>query len=1314
MSARAKRSLKLCATTLLLVGLSAPAASAEGVWWGLASGTRPGHLVAGVAKPGVPGESEVQEITVPLEEFAGKPEQGGLGLSVGSGTERTPLGAFATEPFAAEEELSPLTAAGVQAALEGSYGAGKVQVSEKTEGGVLVLRVSSEPTTSPIAVTETFSPGPSAKVLTPGTHGTPAVPDGEVYVTAENLGDQSVSGANSPIVLSDVLPPGLKAVAIEATKPFREDSFLTRRPQISCSLVSVSCTLSSAQAPFEALAPYDQLEMRIAVDVEPGASSSEQNEVRISGGEGFVCRSEVGSGSYRDSGCMDESPGGGFERSEGGPVAAASSRRSIAIDPSPTPFGVDQYELTNEEEGGTISTQAGSHPYQQTTRVTLNQGTDLTPPGSGAFERHVNSVELAKDVNFKWPAGLIGNPTPIAQCTDVQFFAHTESGQANLCPPDSAVGVATVTINEPTNLGVAEITVPLFNLVPRVGEPARFGFNVVQANAPVTIDTSVRTGGDYGITVSAENITQSASFLSSSVTVWGVPGDARHDRQRGWACVLESRGAILSSPAEGGLAPCASAQEKHPQPFLSLPTSCEGPLSTSAETDPWSSPGAFQGFPGSFDGGQSLDGCNRLPFSAEIKVAPDTQRASTPTGLSVDVHVPQEEDLNAAGLASSNIKDIRVILPQGVVLNPAAADGLEACSEGQIGYLPAQSSPPSELHFTEKLPEPLLQGQNFCPDAAKVGTAKITTPLLPKGDSLEGAVYLAAPAPNGEEGQNPFKTLVSMYIVAKDPVSGALVKLPGKVVLDQATGQIESTFENTPQLAFEDAELHFFGGERAPLATPATCGTYTTQATFTPWSGSAPVGSSSSFQITSGPNGSPCPSPVPFAPTLATGSPNINAGSFSPLSTTISREDGNQDINNVQLHYAPGMSGILSGIPLCNEAQANAGSCPEASRIGETIVSVGLGGDPFTVTAGKVYLTESYQGAPFGLSIVNPADAGPFHLGKVIVRAKIEIDPHTAALTVTTGTIPHILDGIPLQIKHVNVNIDRPGFTFNPTSCNPQTITGTIGSVQGASAPVSTPFQVSNCANLKFAPGFKVSTAGKTSKASGASLSVKLTYPKAPFGTYANVAKVKVALPKQLPSRLTTLQKACTAAVFEKNPAGCPKESIVGQAKVITPLLPVPLSGPAYFVSHGGEAFPDLTIVLQGYGITVDLIGSTSIKNGVTTSTFKATPDVPFDSFELNLPQGKFSALAANADLCKSKLAMPTEFTAQNGAVIKQSTPISVTGCPKALSNKQKLAKALKACKKKHNRGKRTACQRAARKKFPVKKAAKKGSGKGK
>ncbi len=1298
--------LKLTLVTLLALltaAVYAPIASGQGVWWGITSGARPSFMKAGA------GQSQTQEILTAQGEFEGN-QVTNFFITINEErlNEAGEKGEFATEPVAKKSSLPLLTAENIQLALEENkaYGPGNVLVSEVS------VTASGEPLPGGAKRYLITSVGAKANQAVPAVEVHPEIgeahartivkgrPDGEITITAENLGNETVSGAKIPVRLTDVLPPGLKAVAIEASKPFRDGNFL-QREALKCSLPTLTCTMDKEEEPPEspphdALAPFDQLEMRISVDVEAGAVSGALNEVRISGGESFLCHEVPGAGHYRDNGCVDESPGGDFERSSTGSVAPAQIQRPIALSSEPVPFGVEDYGLTNEEEGGFAATQAGVHPFQQTTTITLNQTADTSPPGSGVEVAHVNPVGLAKDLHFKWPAGLIGNPNPIAQCTDVQFFASTESGAANRCPPQSAVGVATVTVNEPSTAGVVEITVPLFNLVPRVGEPARFGFNVVLANAPVTIDTSVRTGGDYGVTVSSNNITQTAAFLSSKVTVWGVPGDPRHNRQRGWACLLESRG----FPVEAPLAPCTGFEEEEPPPFLSLPTSCEGPLQTSVEGDSWAAPGSFQSFPGAFEPKEALSGCNHLPFSAEIKVTPDGQQASTPTGLTVDVHVPQEADLNAAGLAGSNIKDINVVLPEGMSLNPAAADGLEACSEDQIGYLPSQSSPPRELHFSEKLPEPLLQGLNFCPDGAKVGTVQIRTPLLPKGDSLDGAVYLAAPAPNAEAGQNPFSTLVAMYIVAKDPVSGALVKLPGRVTLNQDTGRIESSFENNPQLAFEDAELHFFGGARAPLSTPAHCGTYTTEATFTPWSGTPPIKSSSSFQITSGPNGGPCPNPLPFSPTLATGSPNNNAGSFSALTTTISREDGNQDIAGVQLRFAPGMSGILSGIALCPEAQANDGTCPEASKIGETIVSVGLGGDPFTVTGGKVYLTEKYQGAPFGLSIVNPADAGPFHLGKVIVRAKIEVDPLTAALTVSTGTIPHILDGIPLQIKHVNVNVNRPGFTFNPTNCNPQSITGTIASVQGASASVSSAFQVTNCANLKFAPNFSVSTAGQTSKAGGASLKVKLTYPKAPLGTYANVAKVKVSLPKQLPSRLTTLQKACTAAVFDKNPASCPKESIVGQAKVITPLLPVPLTGPAYFVSHGGEAFPDLTMVLQGYGVTVYLIGSTSIKNGITTSTFKATPDVPFDSFELTLPQGRFSALAANANLCSSKLTMPTEFTAQNGTVLKRSTKIVVSGCKVKPTRKQKLAKALKACKKRHNSAKRAACEKQARRLF--------------
>ena len=392
---------------------------------------------------------------------------------------------------------------------------------------------------------------------------------------------------------------------------------------------------------------------------------------------------------------------------------------------------------------------------------------------------------------------------------------------------------------------------------------------------------------------------------------------------------------------------------------------------------------------------------------------------------------------------------------------------------------------------------------------------------------------------------------------------------------------------------------------------------------------------------------------------------------------------------------------MLTGVKLCGETEGNAGTCGPDSEIGETIVSVGVGGTPFSVKGGRVYITGPYKGAPFGLSIVNPAKAGPYDLENtpenhpacdcVVVRAKIEVDPRTAALTITTDNtgpykIPTIIGGIPLQIQHVNVTINRPGFTFNPTNCNPMAITGSIESTQGASSALSVPFQVTNCATLAFKPGFKVSTAGKTSRANGASLSVKLTYPKAPFGSQANIKSVKVDLPRQLPSRLTTLQKACTSSQFEANPAGCPSASIVGHAKATTPLIPVPLEGPAYFVSYGGAKFPELVVALQGYGVTLDLHGETFInKAGITSSTFRTVPDAPVGSFELMLPQGKYSALAANGNLCNTKLTMPTLFDAQNGHTIKQTTPINVSGCTRHKTKKTHKAK--KATK--HRKGAR-------------------------
>ena len=454
---------------------------------------------------------------------------------------------------------------------------------------------------------------------------------------------------------------------------------------------------------------------------------------------------------------------------------------------------------------------------------------------------------------------------------------------------------------------------------------------------------------------------------------------------------------------------------------------------------------------------------------------------------------------------------------------------------------------------------------------------------------------------------------------------------------------------------------------------------------------------------------------------------NINAGAFTPFTTTISRESGQQNLRAVELKLPEGLSGVLSGVELCPEPQADQGLCGPNSQIGETTVSVGVGTQPLTVTGGKVYLTGPFNGtggctvgeagcAPFGLSIDSPAKAGPYDLANtkanhppcdcVLVRAKIEVNPFTAALTVTTDDsgayeIPTILEGIPLQIQHINTTITRPGFQFNPTSCDKLEITGNIFAAEGASATTSVPFQAANCQTLKFEPQFTVSTSGKTSKADGASLTTKVAEPAGSLGTQANIAIVKVELPKQLPSRLTTLQKACTNAQFEINPAGCPAASFIGHAVVHTPLIPVPLEGPAIFVSHGGEAFPSLTMVLQGYGITIDLVGATLIRKGITSTTFKAVPDQPFSTFELTLPEGKYSALAANGNLCTTNLYLPYEATGQNGATIRLKPKIAVTGCAKKkpLTRAQKLTAALKACKKKQ-KNKRATCEHTAHKKY--------------
>jgi hypothetical protein len=1072
----------------------------------------------------------------------------------------------------------------------------------------------------------------------------PASPAGEAMVTVDlaNVGDASTPGTESGnlnealagndkrlVTIVDKLPVGV--IPKEAHARGGGTDFAKKEEELEKALGHNVCSISALTRTvtcvyINPVSAYEQILVSIVVEAEPGAGRG-VNEVDVSGAD----------------------------------APSATARHALALEGSAS-YGVQSYELIPEEPDGLVARQAGEHPFQLTTSLMLETRT-ATVVNAGKAHPEVVPVALTKDLHFNLPAGLVGNPTPLPKCNS-HVFLEQFSGHGQ-CPNNTVVGVAAPIITAFTNSYAPDpVLSPVYSLEPSVGEPARFGFITIVG--PAILDTSVRTGGDYGVVVTVSNVPSSAPFIGSVVTLWGVPADVRHDNSRNLEC-LEDHTAQMT-PKSGEPEPSCPGEEAQ-QPFLMLPTSCTGPLRTSVEADSWSTIGQFTApfayaFQNSVGEEYGQVGCNRLNFEPSIDVAPDGQQASTPTGLNVNVHVPQDASLTPTGLAESTVEDTTVSLPAGVALNPAGADGLLSCGLGEIGLQsPAEPS---------------------CPEAAKVGTLEIKTPLLP--NPLVGAAYLA------QQNANPFGSLFALYIVAKDPVSGVLVKLAGEVKPDANTGQLTSTFKDTPQLPFEDLKLHFFGESRAPLASPPLCGSYTTTASIAPWSGNPPVQASSEFQIRSGPSHTPCSNPLPFSPALTAGSLNLQAGAFTPFTTTMSREDGQQTLQSIQLHMPPGLSGLLTGVKLCGEAEGNAGTCGLDSLIGETTVSVGVGGTPFSVKGGRVYITGPYKGAPFGLSIVNPAKAGPFDLENtpthhpecdcVVVRARIEVDPTTAALTVTTDDsgpyrIPTMIEGIPLEIQHVNVTIDRPRFTFNPTSCSSMAITGSLASTEGALRTLSVPFQVTNCATLAFKPQFKVSTSGKTSRAGGASLDARLSYPKAPWGSQANIRSVKVNLPKQLPSRLTTLQKACVDRTFGANPAACPVASRVGSATASTPLIPVQLSGPAYFVSHGGAKFPELVVVLQGYGVTLDLHGETFIsKAGITSSTFRTVPDAPVGSFELDLPQGAYSALAANGNLCKAKLAMPTMFTAQNGMVIKQSTPIHVTNCVRKKAKRAKHASA--------------------------------------
>jgi hypothetical protein len=1158
-------------------------------------------------------------------------------------------------------------------------------------------------------------------------------------ITVSNTGSAPTT---LPATLEDHLPPGIVlAGTTETGRPGEETADVVSGPGWECHVIRGADGLSGATSvacielsPLAEGHSYPPITLHVYVKREAGALV--QNEVTVSGGG-------APSETVRDR----------------PPTAIASV--PFGIQSFQTRSEEPQPSAENKAAGEVEpSTQAGGHPVSLTTSFVLNSIPsvlgELGGAGGGPKEVQVHLppglVGNPQDVANPPSAGecplqllhpsrqVAGNPELIEEPCSLWRDGHLVQQGTNDVVGYVAIyserqivsgKLAPLAGEKTASLEDGELeSSPIYNLKPSPGHPAEFGFFDL-GSIPFVLDAKLRSGGDYGVTV-GDRAAGPVLGVRATFCGYGVKEESLGKKRVKYVC---------NSPAPGQ------------RPFLTNPTKCIGPAplttllaSSWAEAGqarneelqrgepvevPFASTGSYSGAPSagpSFAGqpGTSatpvessfVTGCDKLSFEPQLSLQPTTTQADAPTGLTVNLKVPHtnepvrrhfnegKEEVSAPNSPPA-LKSSVIALPEGMSISPAGADGLQACTDSQFGLTEYEAhgvSPPPGRPERQANPA-------RCPAASQIGTVKVTTPLL--GEPLEGQVFVGQPECAGPGGVCTEATkdasagrIFRLFLQVQDPAAGVIVKLVGRTFADEATGRLKTVFENQPQTPFEALELKLKDGATASLQNPQSCGPTSLYADFTPWSEPGLGGPAGNENIPGSPDTvfeepaftvtgcNPALFGVAADPPLEAGTENTQAAHYSPFSLTLARDDGEQNLQSVKVQMPAGLTAKIAGVPQCPEAQANAGSCPPETRIGTATAGAGPGPHPF-YEQGPVYFTGPYRGAPFGLSIVIPARAGPFDLGQIVVRQAISVDKNTTAASVTSDPMPQIHDGVPLRIKKINVALDYPNFTLNPTDCSRKTIGATLTSTVGQTAQVSSPYQAQGCQNLAFHPSLTASTQAKTSKALGASLSVKVS---AKPGE-ANIRKTELIIPPILPSRLTTLQKACTDAAFSRDPASCPEGSVIGLAKAKTPLLSGELSGPAILVSHGGAAFPDVIFVLQGDGIRLDLDGGTDIKGQVTYSKFESVPDQPVESFETVLPEGPHSVLTANGNLCTAKISIPTTITAQNGARITQNTPVVVTGCPKPLSNAQKLAAALKACKKKPKRQQK-ACERAARKAY--------------
>ncbi len=883
-------------------------------------------------------------------------------------------------------------------------------------------------------------------------------------------------------------------------------------------------------------------------------------------------------------------------------LAIPGSAAAFGFLPGAAGFEADVYA-----EGGQPAVQAGSHP------VDLTFDVDLQPSGSGPF-----TDGNLRDLSFEMPPGLIENPTAVDICSQLEFhtprtseFEESHSGES--CKERSQVGIATV---RSSFGGGLTRTFGVFNLSPPPGVPSELGLNPY--GSPIIFTPSLRQAeGEYGITLTTKNVPQLVDVSGITLTIWGTPWSILHNDQRG-KC-------LNALEPEFGWAKCSIGRPltNPAASYLTLPTTCEQPLRFSATAESWQlSEEATREVER-----PALEGCEELDFEPKPLTQLSDPRASSPSGYRFDIGVDTLGVTRPERLAPSPVRKAVVSLPNGVTINPSVGAGLGVCTPTQYAA-ETPTSPPGA----------------GCPNESKIGEFRVRSPII--SGAIEGAIFLAAPF------QNPFGGLLAVYLVAKSIDRGILVKVAGELKADPGTGRLTATFDKLPQLPYSELSIRFREGQRSPLATPAACGTFSTEADFTPWRDSSLVRHASlPASIVTGADGGPCPSGLaPFAPQAKSGMLNSNAGSYTPFYLHLTRRDTEQEIVSYSAQLPPGLLGKIAGIPYCPDAAIEAAgqrsgveerdhpSCPAASLIGHTHSGYGVG-SVLAYAPGNLYLAGPYRGSSFSVVAINSALVGPFDLGTVIVRSAIRIDPRTAQASIdATGTdpIPHIVDGIPIHLRDVRASIDRPNVTLNPTSCAPFSI---VSALNGAGqrfadrgddtlATATAPFQAFNCSALRFKPRISLRLRGGTRRGDYPSLRVVVR----PRPGNANIASSQVTLPSSLFLDQGHIETICTKAQFAAK--NCPPGSVYGHVRAFTPLLEKPMEGPAYLRSSD-NTLPDLVFALRGQGIEIDLAGRIDAVKGGIRGTFPTIPDAPVSRFVLRMNAGKRGLLVNAENICR-------------------------------------------------------------------------------